>query len=1057
MAQYLYKYVCTFYVNMNVHMNNTQIKYKLNFKTMKKGLLTLLAASLVFVGCQNYDDQFDDLNAQISALKSQVDGLASLSGQVASLSGSISGLQAGVAAAQASADAASTAASGIDLSGLSAGLATLQAEVDAVQASLATAASASAVAALQAELDAIEADVDELLSTSNIYSTAITVNSVSTLDSALALGNKLNILNAAATITVSTAMDQTKVQTLVNRIKTMTGDLTFNSSSTTETTFENLTSVAGLYVNQKGGYNFKNLVSAAAVQLNDQYEANIGVIDFRSLTTVTSFATLTAAEVSSANTIDFNQATELHLTSLARYPGASLTIVTKEGATLAMPVLDDLDNNGVYEATSLTMTGPASFSTSLLTDGTLEFTNVASVSVTDYRGGITVNTGVETFTGTDIVALTVDTGADDLTSITADFKRDDEPSLSSTATAALEYDAAAGNNGDLSLTGLANLASATITGDAGDITISTNPNLTSVTVSANAFDFTMDDNDNLTSVNVTGAKFHDVSITGMADLTSLTLNHTTKLPEVDTTAANDEKGAALTVYNNAALTSLTVSADDIDALSVYTNAALETVDFTGLADDGSSTSTSAAIYDNNLKVSLFKNGYDTGTAYTSTDTGSITTASGIDTLKTWLDAVIGAASATAGVYVFVDQIDKYEVQSTLNGAYTDTAVPTAPSVTTEATANSNSTSIYAIVAKQAAETSTSGSTVRETQTVVFPISNNSVQAASTPTTGDGIIINAAGLSKSFQIGATNAGSTVSSVADLVSYIDGDASWGSELTISAENKGYLRSQQKVNYNIGTGAAGSVSAAGNLWYNLGSTVISGTIALVQSDNATAIASKLATAISDATHPTTGAYLYNATANGAIVEIRNAISKTASYADDVTPWASAIPTITFNVTTDSSTAVLGGVEAKSNVLDNGTANTTSGFFLTITKNDINGLAVTIKNNNKGVKRLDAAVVSVVSYGTTSSIFGAVGEAGTTSVTTVSLGAADGLSNGYGGFYSATNAGGGQVSAMLVSNTHFVNGQNKTDKVAVFSLISDATTSTTQSAAITDRTGWL
>ncbi len=52
---------------MNVHMKNIQIKYKLNFKTMKKGLLTLLAASLVFVGCQNYDDQFDDLNAQISA------------------------------------------------------------------------------------------------------------------------------------------------------------------------------------------------------------------------------------------------------------------------------------------------------------------------------------------------------------------------------------------------------------------------------------------------------------------------------------------------------------------------------------------------------------------------------------------------------------------------------------------------------------------------------------------------------------------------------------------------------------------------------------------------------------------------------------------------------------------------------------------------------------------------------------------------------------------------------------------------------------------------------
>jgi hypothetical protein len=1050
---------------MNVHNKNTNIKYKLNFKTMKKGLLTVLLASLVLVGCQNYDDQFDDLNAQISALKSQVDGLASLSGQVSSLSGSISGLQAGVAAAQAaataagaSADAATAAANAIDLTGLSAGLTTLQAEVDAVQASLATAATASAVAALQTELDAIEADVDELLSTSNIYSTAVTVNSVATLDAALALGNKLNILNAAATITVSTAMDQAKVQTLVNRIKTMTGDLTFNSSSTTETTFENLTSVSGLYANQKGGYNFKNLISAAAVQLNDQYEANVSVIDFRSLTTVTSFATLTAAEASSANTIDFNQATELHLTSLARYPGSSLTIVTKEGATLAMPVLDDKDNNGLYEATALTMTGPASFSTSLLTDGTLAFTNVATVSVTDYRGGITINTGVETFTGTDIVALTVDTGADDLTSVTADFKRDDAANLTTAQTAALAYDQAAGNNGDLSLTGLANLTSATVSGDAGDITISTNPNLTTVTISANAFDLTMDDNDNMTSVTVTGAKFHDVSITGMADLTSLTLDHTTKLPEVSTTASADETGASMTVTGNASLTSLTASADDIDALTVNTNAALETLDFTGLADDGSSTVTTAAIYNNNLKVTLFKNSYDsTGTAYTTTDTGSITTTSGIDTLKTWLDAVMSAASATSGIYVYVDQIDKYEVQSTLNGAYTDTAVPSAPAVTTEATANSNSTSIYAIVAKQAAETTTTGSTVREAQTVVFPITSNSIQAPNTVLgSGHGININAAGLSKMWKAGDTNAGSTVSTVAELVSYIDGDTSWGSELTISASNEGYLKSNQTVNYTYGNGSAGSISltgSAGNLWYNLGSGVVSGTIALVNSDAAQAVASKLANAISAATHPTTGAVLYNAVANGAVVEIMNAVS-VATYPDDVTPWAADIPQITFNVTTASTTAFLGGTGGVSNVTGNELAGTTSGFFINTTKQDVEGLAITIVNNNKGITRLANAVVSIASNGTTSGIWG-LGQSGTTSQTANSHGTTGTVDRQFSG--AGTAVGNNTVSAMLVSNTHFYNGQSKTGKVAVFSLISDATTSTSQSAAITDRTGWL
>ena len=160
---------------------------------MKKGLLTVLAASLVFVGCQNYDDQFDDLNAQISALKSQVDGLSSLSGQVASLSGTISGLQAGVNAA----------ASSSEMSALSSSLASLQADVDAVQASLAGTATASAVTTLQAEIDAIEADLADLLSTSNIYSTAISVTNATTLNSALALGNKINVLNNSFTVPIT--------------------------------------------------------------------------------------------------------------------------------------------------------------------------------------------------------------------------------------------------------------------------------------------------------------------------------------------------------------------------------------------------------------------------------------------------------------------------------------------------------------------------------------------------------------------------------------------------------------------------------------------------------------------------------------------------------------------------------------------------------------------------------------------------------------------------------------------------------------------------------------
>ena len=1027
---------------------------------MKKGLLTVLLASLVLVGCQNYDDQFDDLNAQISALKSQVDGLGSLSGQVSSLSGTISGLQAGVTAAQAAATSAAAAANAIDLTSLSAGLTTLQAEVDAVQASLATAATATAVAALQAELDSIEADVAELLTTSNIYSTAVSVNSVSTLDAALALGNKLNILNAAATITVSTAMDQAKVQTLVNRIKTMTGNMIFNSSSTTETSFENLTSVKDLYVNQKGGYNFKNLISAEDIELNDQYEANIGVIHFGSLATVTSFSTLSATDVDTDDTIDFNQATELHLTSMARYPSSSLTIVTKKGATLAMGILDDIDTNGVYEATSLTLTGPAAFTTTLLTDGTMAFTNVATVNVTGYRGGITLNGGVETFNGQDVVAVTVAAAADDLTSFTAKMKRDDEPSLSTTATAALEYDASS-NNGDIDLSGgLANLTTVNISGKAGDITISSAPNLTGVTVSADSFDFTMDDNDNLTSVTVTGAKFHDVSVTGMADLTALVLNHTTKLPEVSTTATADETGASITVTGNASLASLTMGADDIDNLAISTNAALTTVDFTGLSDDGSSTVTSAAIYNNNLKATLFKDTYNPGataaiyTQYTTTDTGSISSTSGIATLKTWLDATVAAASATSGIYVFIDQIDKYEVQSSVNGVYTDTAVPAAPSVTTEATANSNKTSIYAIVAKQGAESAAdTGAARNETLTQTFPVTNSALFAANTQlTSNEGFAINVAGLSKSFMVGDTYSGaangSTVQTVADMVAYINADTSWDSaSIDITASNNGFLRSLQEVQYTDDAGAALTVSAAGTIWYKLGSTTASGaTAALTAGGGAANIANLVATKIEAHTHPVHGGSIYNAIANGAVMEITQAVSVTG-YADDYTAAAS-IPTVTFviDAAQTSTTATLGDADAagESNSVLEGAA---KGFNLGVVNTAVNGVTFKMVNSNSGISRLAGNRVTLLP-GATSATIGHPSKGGSASQTTDAV-----------GFLTADDVT-VAVSITLVSGTHFLtsdaNGVNS--YATTFAQISSVTAgAVTQTAAVTDRTGWL
>jgi len=1042
-------------------MKNIQTKYKLNFNTMKKGLLTVLAASLVFVGCQNYDDQFDDLNAQISALKSQVDGLSSLSGQVASLSGTISGLQSGIAAAQAaanaagtaataagtSADAATAAANAIDLTGLAASLATLETDVAAVQASLVGVSTATAVATLQTEIDAIELDLQELLDATNIYDTAISVTSASTLDAALALGNKVNILNAAATFTVTTAMDQAKVQTLVNRIHTMTGDLIFNSSSTTETTFNNLTSAEAITINQKGGYQFSTLTSAAAITLNDQYEANLtGTIDFGKLVTVTSFTTSGESDAG----IQFDQITELKLDALVRYPGTQLTIITKKDATLTMPLLDDLNLLSVYEATHITMTGPKSFTTTLLDDSTMSFTNVETVNVTDNRGAITINAGVETLTLVDVVEVSVSAAADDLVTASIDFKADDEPTLTTAQTAALNDDAdafVADDKGDIDLTTLANLTTVTISGISGDINIDQNPNLETVIITADGHDLYLVDNDNMTTVTLTGAKLSDIEVSGHADLVTLTLDHTTSLSDTSSTAA--EKAVGVNVNTNASLTSLTSSVDDIDALQVYTNAVLATVDFTGLSDDGTATTSWAHFYNNNLTYDLVKDGYDTGTTYTLTDTGSTTGGGGIKTLKTWLQHVDGAVNTTYGLYVYVDAITTYEVQSTLNGTYTDTAVPSAPSVTTQATGFSNRTSIYAVAALEAAETSTTytdgSGTVSETQVVAIPITNNATYAAKTVlAAAEGIAINLSSLSKTFKKGDTHSGSTVSTVADLISYVNGDTSWGSDITLTATNTGYFRSNQTVNYTLASdGSAETTSLIGTsldgdkLWFKLGSTHISGTITLTAGEAATDIAKGIAGAISGMAD-TANAYHYGAafiTAGTLAITKRVSI---AGYPDDITTGVSSLPTISFVIDAAQTSTTIGlNATATSNAASNGNTGSTSGFFLTITKNDVPGMTVKFVNSNTGSAKLAAIKVSSINAyaGTTAS--GTLGATGTTGTTSQSLMKAS------------------STMSFLVSNTHFI-GPN-TAYAALFADVSVGTTTTSQAAAVTNRTGWL
>jgi len=639
-------------------MKNTKLKYKLNFKTMKKGLLTLLAASLVFVGCQNYDDQFDDLNAQISALKSQVDGLSSLSGQVSSLSGTISGLQSGITAAQNAASAANTAASAIDLSGLSASLAALQAEVDAIEAAIATTATAAEVAALQTSLTAVETDLADLLVSNNVYSTAITITDAASMASALALGNKVALMNAAVSITDAATVADADIQTFVNRIKTMNGAFTYDSGSTTGAapTFDEMVSAKAITITQAGDISFKKLTGATTITINDDYESKITSVDFGALVSLTSFTN----DDSAANTINLTNATNIDLASLSRHTSSSaspFTVTMKKGGTLDITALDDVSTAGAQEDLYMNLNGPASFSKTTIADGDIGLTNVATASVSNFFGTLDVDSGVTTLTVVDGVNLDL-AGSSDLVTATLDFAYDYDPALSTAnaAIAAAGYSSTYTQDLDDATIDFSDLESLTVTGKLMDLYID-GAELITLSIDATMHDLTITGATDLTTLTVaSGSSIGNISLSGTTNLAVADFNHTSNLTDTNSTA---QKSVTMSVTNNTGLTKLHSTGDDVDTLTITGNTSLAELDFTGLADDGAETTPTpgVTIWGNALVATAANNtaDADTATSTTGADGGSADAGnfddgtSGMDTLKTYLTHIAATSGSTAFV------------------------------------------------------------------------------------------------------------------------------------------------------------------------------------------------------------------------------------------------------------------------------------------------------------------------------------------------------------------------------------------------------------------------
>jgi hypothetical protein len=491
----------------------------------------------------------------------------------------------------------------------------------------------------------------------------------------------VNIVNGTVTFTVNNAMNMTKVQAVLDKIFTTTDTFKYTASTSdvAAVTFGKLASTGNLIVKQAGDYDFPALVTATTITLDDAYQSKVTSIEFPKLTSVTAIQTDSSSFV---NQINFSTSvTNVDLSGLTYYTNKALTIAVKKGGTVNISNLDDKTSTGVETDYTLTLDGPAEFSLSNWTsfEGALNLTNVASATVSGFKGLITVNDGVETVKFTDVERIAGLATSSNLKNVTIDLDKVSDPDLGSAAKLPQGYGAAATGRSGTGIgftTDSAALVSLTLTGFWQDVTLSGKANLETVDIDATMRDLTLTNNDNLTTFDVTGSEIRDVVLDGNDGLTSVTLDHTTELNFVG--APTDDKSGDITVKDNLKLTSLTSSANKIRKLQVTGNAALTTVNFTGLAATGASTETpDVDIYNNDLTASAATDS-DDGTdqynaataAVTNTvakkDLGSYTSDSGLKTLSTFFGAVYTNTNSNAKVHF--DTVTLHTVDTGAAGA-----------------------------------------------------------------------------------------------------------------------------------------------------------------------------------------------------------------------------------------------------------------------------------------------------------------------------------------------------------------------------------------------------
>ena len=353
---------------------------------MKKGLLSLLALALTVVGCQNYDDQFDELTSQITSLQSTVDGLTGVSTAITSLQSQVAAITSALTGITSTVNGLSN----YDDSAVVAQLGTISATLADLLGQLNGVATAADLATISNTLGDVQDDVRELLNANATISQAILINSSASLqyvESLIATGtdDPNVIVNNTVTIDTGSLTDAEKARAndVAAKIATVIGDVTITGDETI--TLSELTYVDGDYIVSGADHSEPKLSSITGDLIITQ-DATAAALSFGVLSSVTNIVAK-GTTLATATSIDFSGVT----VSGDVGTGTVTNTLTATHATGAVNLgtVDNFATINADKASSVTIGDTAAYPTALTINAELAST-IDITAATSLGGALTI-------------------------------------------------------------------------------------------------------------------------------------------------------------------------------------------------------------------------------------------------------------------------------------------------------------------------------------------------------------------------------------------------------------------------------------------------------------------------------------------------------------------------------------------------------------------------------------------------------------------------------------------------------------------------------------------